>query len=175
MDAILIEHLSPLVDPGLFGVSNFSQIVAREQRLANVIDRPKRNAKTVQKGHIYMNIGGGNQRQPSCPTLLDSSVASLSQMAFLAMTVSIFTAVASVVNNINNNNNNNNNNNLNVIKQSQSSISQNQNVVNQIDIDLPPPVPGKRRKKRDTRIWNNQRRLDRFFEALQQFISTQLD
>ena len=94
-----------------------------------------------------MNLGNqNNQVQYDCPTSADSSAVSLAQMAFLSMTVSIFTVVASIANNINNNNNNNNNNNLNFVKQKTQSISQNQNVVNQINIDLPPPVPG--RKKR---------------------------
>ena len=64
-------------------------------------------------------------------------------MAFLAMTVSIFTVVATVANNINNNNNNINENNLNFVQQKENSLSMNQNVVNQINVDLPPPVPGK--------------------------------
>lgn len=65
-------------------------------------------------------------------------------MAFLSMTVSIFTVVATVANNLNNNNNNINSNNLNFVQQKQNSLSMNQNIVNQIMVDLPPPVPGKR-------------------------------
>ena len=68
----------------------------------------------------------------------------LAQMAFLSMTVSIFTVVATVANNLNNNNNNVNTNNLNFVQQKQNSLSMNQNIVNQINIDLPPPIPGKR-------------------------------
>jgi hypothetical protein len=71
-------------------------------------------------------------------------VSALAQMAFLAMTVSIFTVVATVANNINSNNNNVNENNLNFVQQKENSLSMNQNIVNQINVDLPPPVPGKR-------------------------------
>ena len=110
-------------------------------------------AKQNNQGVLYMNLGNQqNKIQYDCPTSADSSAVSLAQMAFLSMTVSIFTVVASIANNINNNNNNNNNNNLNFVKQKTQSISQNQNVVNQINIDLPPPVPG--RKKRSKSLGN---------------------
>ena len=66
-------------------------------------------------------------------------VSALAQMAFLAMTVSIFTVVATVANNINSNNNNVNENNLNFVQQKENSLSMNQNIVNQINVDLPPP------------------------------------
>ncbi len=65
-------------------------------------------------------------------------------MAFLSMTVSLFTVVATVANNLNNNNNNNNENNFNFVQQKQNNLNMNQNIVNQINVDLPPPVPGKR-------------------------------
>ena len=101
------------------------------------------------QGVLYMNLGNQqNKIQYDCPTSADSSAVSLAQMAFLSMTVSIFTVVASIANNINNNNNNNNNNNLNFVKQKTQSISQNQNVVNQINIDLPPPVPGRKKRSK---------------------------
>ena len=79
-------------------------------------------------------------------------ISALAQMAFLAMTVSIFTVVATVANNINSNNNNVNENNLNFVQQKENSLSMNQNIVNQINVDLPPPVPGKRSVSMDNTL-----------------------
>ena len=110
-----------------------------------------REEQTVDPAVLYMNLGNkNNEAQYDCPTASDSSAVSLAQMAFLSMTVSIFTVIATIANNINNNNNNNNNNNLNLVKQKTQSISQNQNVVNQINIDLPPPVPGRKKRSIDS-------------------------
>merc|ERR1719410_2974868 len=68
-------------------------------------------------------------------------------MAFLAMTVSIFSVVANIADNLNNNNNNNqNDNNLNYVHQQNNNLNMNQNIVNQLNIDLPPPVPGRKRR-----------------------------
>ena len=54
------------------------------------------------QGVLYMNLGNQqNKIQYDCPTSADSSAVSLAQMAFLSMTVSIFTVVASIANNIN--------------------------------------------------------------------------
>ena len=53
-------------------------------------------------------------------------------------------SVANIANNLNNNNNNQNDNNLNYINQQNNNLNMNQNIVNQLNIDLPPPVPGKR-------------------------------
>ena len=52
--------------------------------------------------------------------------------------------VANIANNLNNNNNNQNDNNLNYVHQQNNNLNMNQNIVNQLNIDLPPPVPGKR-------------------------------
>ena len=76
---------------------------------------------------MYMNLMGSSGGS-SCPTLADSSVVSLSQMAFLAMTVSIFSVVATVANNLNNNNNNDNDNNINFIQQQSNNFNMNQNM-----------------------------------------------
>merc|ERR1719410_549567 len=86
---------------------------------------------------MYVSLDGGGAE--SCPTLADSAAVSLSQMAFLSMSVSIFSVVANIANNLNNNNN------------------MNQNIVNQLNIDLPPPVPGKRSAEQ-TRAYHHQLR-----------------
>ena len=65
---------------------------------------------------MYVSLDGGGGGE-SCPSLADSAAVSLSQMAFLAMTVSIFSVVANIANNLNNNNNNQNDNNLNYVHQ----------------------------------------------------------
>ena len=110
---------------------------------------------------------GGEQ----CPSTADSSAVSLSQMAFLSMSVSIFryhqktlqalvtwnkyfcSTVANIANNLNNNNNNQNDNNLNFVNQQNNNLNMNQNIINQLNIDLPPPVPGRRKRSgRDSQI-----------------------
>jgi hypothetical protein len=45
---------------------------------------------------MYLNLDGGAGGE-SCPSIADSSAVSLSQMAFLSMTVSIFSVVARFV------------------------------------------------------------------------------
>ena len=55
-----------------------------------------------------------------------------------------YISVANIANNLNNNNNNQNDNNLNYVHQQNNNLNMNQNIVNQLNIDLPPPVPGKR-------------------------------
>merc|ERR1712107_468282 len=105
--------------------------------------RVKRNSLAGKKGVMYVNLEGGGGGE-SCPSLADSAAVSLSQMAFLSMSVSIFSVVANIANNLNNNNNNQNDNNLNYINQQNNNLNMNQNIVNQLNIDLPPPVPGKR-------------------------------
>jgi hypothetical protein len=42
---------------------------------------------------MYMNLEGGGGGE-ACPSIADSSAVSLSQMAFLSMTVSVFSVVA---------------------------------------------------------------------------------
>ena len=124
-----------------------SQETLRRLKKRSNSANPVENENGINPAVLYMNLGKeNNQIKYDCPTSSDSSAVSLAQMAFLSMTVSIFAVVASIANNINNNNNNNNNNNLNFVKQKTQSISQNQNVVNQINIDLPPPVPGRKRR-----------------------------
>ena len=173
MEEFVFNSISPYLNLTLFDVSSHQELLhlinekrhhsynLRNSRPYKMYFKPHRKLKHFQKrssfrnnnpkqenpGILYMNLGNQqNKIQYDCPTSADSSAVSLAQIAFLSMTVSIFTVVASIANNINNNNNNNNNNNLNFVKQKTQSISQNQNVVNQINIDLPPPVPG--RKKR---------------------------
>jgi len=46
---------------------------------------------------LYMNLDGGGGGE-ACPSIADSSAVSLSQMAFLSMTVSIFSVVARLIN-----------------------------------------------------------------------------
>ena len=179
MNEFVFNSLSPHLNLTLFDVSSNQELIdlidkirypsynRRNQRSYTTYFKPLRKMKHIQKrslskssspkhenpATLYMNLGSQqNKIQYHCPTSADSSAVSLAQMAFLSMTVSIFTVVASIANNINNNNNNNNNNNLNFVKQKTQSVSQNQNVVNQINIDLPPPVPG--RKKRSYSLGN---------------------
>merc|ERR1719410_3214620 len=96
---------------------------------------------------MYVSLDGGGAE--SCPTLADSAAVSLSQMAFLSMAVSIFSTVANIANNLNNNNNNQNDNNLNYVHQQNNNLNMNLNIINQLTIDLPPPIPGKKKREAD--------------------------
>jgi len=108
--------------------------------------RSKRDAGVKGKqGVMYINLDGGGGGE-QCPSTADSSAVSLSQMAFLSMAVSIFSTVANIANNLNNNNNNQNDNNLNFVNQQNNNLNMNQNIINQLNIDLPPPVPGRRKR-----------------------------
>ena len=51
--------------------------------------RVKRNSLAGKKGVMYVSLDGGGGGE-SCPSLADSAAVSLSQMAFLSMSVSIF-------------------------------------------------------------------------------------
>ena len=105
--------------------------------------RSRRSNLAGKDGVMYVNLDGGSGGE-SCPSVADSAAVSLSQMAFLSMSVSIFSTVANIANNLNNNNNNQNDNNLNYVHQQNNNLNMNQNIINQLNIDLPPPVPGKR-------------------------------
>jgi hypothetical protein len=105
--------------------------------------RKKRSNLSGKDGVMYVSLDGGSGGE-SCPSVADSAAVSLSQMAFLSMSVSIFSTVANIANNLNNNNNNQNDNNLNYVHQQNNNLNMNQNIINQLNIDLPPPVPGKR-------------------------------
>ena len=167
----VLNSLTPYLNLTTFGVSNnyeLSKMIEdykTNRSFENLSRLHRKKMKRLRKRYIpgpkeeqkldpavlYMNLGNkNNAAQYECPTASDSSAVSLAQMAFLSMTVSIFTVIATIANNINNNNNNNNNNNLNLVKQKTQSISQNQNVVNQINIDLPPPVPGRKKRSLDS-------------------------
>lgn len=146
MEPVLFKSVASRVNASFFGFNSVGELFEREQAPSKIIDSPWDVIKDRFKRSddvMYVNIGG-SQADNACPSIADSAAVSLAQMAFLSMTVSIFTVVATVANNINNNNNNHNENNLNVVQQKQNSLSMNQNIVNQINIDLPPPVPGKR-------------------------------
>ena len=50
--------------------------------------RRQQQSLAGRKGVLYVSLDGGGAE--SCPTLADSAAVSLSQMAFLSMSVSIF-------------------------------------------------------------------------------------
>ena len=184
----VLNRFAPSINLTFFNVSSAQQLFLREHNARYIVDRPplktmrrfRRAAASVRNrpssagkersaddAVMYMSLGGNQSpAEIHCPTKADSSAVSLAQMAFLSMTVSIFTVVASIANNINNNNNNNNDNNLNFVKQKTNSLSQNQNIVNVIDIDLPPPVPG-RKKRSDTDIDRLAKMRDAFTQGEQ--------
>lgn len=144
---LLFEAVAPLINSSQFGFDSPRELFELEWKSGDIyrrIDIAPPVQRFKRQDVMYVNVGG-NPSDNACPSIADSSAVSLAQMAFLAMTVSVFTVVATVANNINNNNNNVNENNLNFVQQKQNSLSMNQNIVNQINIDLPPPVPGKRK------------------------------
>ena len=147
METLMLEAVKPYINASFFGFDTVQDLLEYELTSNDIYSfeelETHKRVKRKEDAVMYVNVGG-SPSDNACPSVADSSAVSLSQMAFLAMTVSIFTVVATVANNLNNNNNNINDNNLNFVQQKQNSLSMNQNIVNQINIDLPPPVPGKR-------------------------------
>jgi len=152
----IYQKTSMLINYSKFGADSWQNIYENERKTTtedilqyissrsnSQRSRKKRNSLSGKKGVMYVSLdaGGGGE---SCPSLADSAAVSLSQMAFLSMSVSIFSVVANIANNLNNNNNNQNDNNLNYVHQQNNNLNMNQNIVNQLNIDLPPPIPGKR-------------------------------
>ena len=90
-----------LIDYSKFGVKSWQDIYESERKtttedILKYISsrdvsggRVKRNSLSGKKGVMYVSLdaGGGGE---SCPSLADSAAVSLSQMAFLSMSVSIF-------------------------------------------------------------------------------------
>ena len=60
-----------------------------ESRRLSTSSRVKRNSLANKKGVMYVSLEGGGGGE-SCPSLADSAAVSLSQMAFLSMSMSIF-------------------------------------------------------------------------------------
>ena len=145
METLMLEAVKPYINASVFGFETVQDLIDYELNSTDIynFDEVLHRVKRKEDAVMYVNVGG-SPSDNACPSVADSSAVSLAQMAFLAMTVSVFTVVATVANNLNNNNNNVNDNNLNFVQQKQNSLSMNQNIVNQINIDLPPPVPGKR-------------------------------
>ena len=72
-------------------------------------------------------------------------------------------SVANIANNLNNNNNNQNDNNLNYVHQQNNNLNMNQNIVNQLNIDLPPPVPGRKRRTVSEKLEYNNKVMSQIF------------
>lgn len=161
--AFLFKQMENFLNPTKLGANTWDEVslgqrgedeglverVRREERekLRRIKMRSKRDATKIKgkQGVMYINLDGGGGGE-QCPSTADSSAVSLSQMAFLSMAVSIFSTVANIANNLNNNNNNQNDNNLNFVNQQNNNLNMNQNIINQLNIDLPPPVPGRRKR-----------------------------
>ena len=99
----IYNQTSMLIDYSKFGVESWHDIYELERKTTNedILNyissrsrnssggRKKRNSLSGKKGVMYVSLdaGGGGE---SCPSLADSAAVSLSQMAFLSMSVSIF-------------------------------------------------------------------------------------
>lgn len=113
----LYARADQFIDLSKFGASSWHDLFSEERRTTNgqIFDsilawdrerqRKGRSSGKGKKGVMYVSLGEGS-RAESCPSLADSAAVSLSQMAFLSMTVSIFSVVVNIANNLNNNNNN---------------------------------------------------------------------
>ena len=90
---------------------------------------------------LYLPLGGSGQ--PQCPSAAGAKLAQLVPLMFAGMTFTIFDAVATIANNINSNNNNLNNQNINYQMSTNTVVTGNINVANQINVMM-----GAGRKKR---------------------------
>ncbi|XP_042211185.1 homeobox protein 5-like [Homarus americanus] len=97
-----------------------------------------------QGGMMYLPVGGTTQVQ--CPTAADAAGVSITQMAFLTICLTVFNIIVNINNNINNNNNNNNINSDNNLSNNNAQLSLNVNNGAQVNVMLPPPIPGRRKR-----------------------------
>ncbi|XP_063864990.1 myb-like protein I [Scylla paramamosain] len=118
---------------------------------ASEVVRPR--IKREDRGVMYLPVrGGGGGAAAACPSYADTVSASLTQMAFASVAVTVFNTVFNIVNNINNNNNNNNVNSNNNVASNNANAASNNNNGNQVDVVLPPPV-GRRRRHEPASAW----------------------
>lgn len=117
---------------------------------ANEMVRPR--IKREDRGVLYLPVRGAGGGAAACPSYVDTVSASLTQMAFASVAVTVFNTVFNIVNNINNNNNNNNANNNNNVASNNANAASNNNNGNQVDVVLPPPV-GRRRRHNHADVW----------------------
>ncbi|KAK7085378.1 hypothetical protein SK128_006079 [Halocaridina rubra] len=104
------------------------------------------------RGMMYLPIGG--TKKVSCPTAADAAGVSITQMAFLSICLTVFSIIVNISNNINNNNNNNNLNSDNNLSNNNAQLSLNVNNAAQVNVMLPPPVPGRKKRSNLRDIWN---------------------
>jgi len=112
----LYARADQFIDLSKFGASSWNDLYSEERRTTNAQifdsivardrEREGRSSGKGKKGVMYVSLDGGSSLVQSCPSLADSAAVSLSQMAFLSMTISIFSVVVNIANNLNNNNNN---------------------------------------------------------------------
>ena len=81
---------------------------------------------------LYLPLGGSGK--PQCLPAAGAKLAQLVPMMFAGMTFTIFDAVATIANNINSNNNNLNNQNINFQMSTNTVVTGNINVANQINV-----------------------------------------
>ncbi|XP_071538845.1 uncharacterized protein [Panulirus ornatus] len=112
-----------------------------------------RRLRRSQEGVMYLPVGGSTQVQ--CPTAADAAGVSISQMAFLSVCLTIFSIIVNINNNINNNNNNNNINSDSNLSNNNAQLSLNVNNAAQVNVMLPPPIPGRRRRSSLRAVWRH--------------------
>ncbi|XP_042860794.1 uncharacterized protein LOC122246335 [Penaeus japonicus] len=105
-------------------------------------ERAQRAAREAP-GVMYLPVQSGSS---SCPSYADTVASSLTQMAFASMVVTVFNAVANIANNINNNNRNDNINSNSNVDSNNANVASNSNNGNQVNVVLPPPIPGRKRQ-----------------------------
>lgn len=81
---------------------------------------------------LYLPLGGSGK--PQCLPAAGAKLAQLVPLMFAGMTFTIFDAVATIANNINSNNNNLNDQNINFQMSSNTVVTGNVNVANQINV-----------------------------------------
>ena len=127
-------------------------VLTELEELPEVLTYLNHKRKRRDQGTMYLPLrpgggaaGGGSQ---SCPSYADSIASTLTQMAFASLLVTAFNAVANIANNINNNNNNLNGNINNNIASNNVNIASSSVNANQGNVIVPPPIPGKKRRKK---------------------------
>ncbi|XP_047474434.1 uncharacterized protein LOC125028871 [Penaeus chinensis] len=135
--------MSPAPQQGSSDAPKAAQSDTKEElgggRKEGRLQRPAREAPGV----MYLPVQSGSS---SCPSYADTVASSLTQMAFASMAVTVFNAVANIANNINSNNRNDNINSNSNVDSNNANVASNNNNGNQVNVVLPPPIPGRKRQ-----------------------------
>jgi len=124
----MLSSVESSTDKCAYETAKHFQKVKRDAKTQKMKSKPDPNSPAI----LYLPLGGSGK--PQCLPSAGAKLAQLVPMMFAGMTFTIFDAVATVANNINSNNNNLNDQNINFQMSSNTVVTGNVNVANQINV-----------------------------------------